>query len=234
MKIAGRLAAVVGALALGSGLAVVTAPAQAATTPTVSVTVTDYSNPTHPRYGDYVSVNAEVRNAAGESVYAGSVQLQMAPVGSTAWTNVGDGTSTYAYYSIDSLTSPVQFQAVYSGGTGGYPAVTYSPATSAAVAITSIDRGTAVAKQTKKKICYQVGPAPYKNKPIKYYAKIGKSKKWRAVGSVRTNKKSQYCYKITHTKVKTPVKYKGPKLKAFKTVYVKTGGMKKSVQISTY
>lgn len=234
MKLVRRLAAAAGALALSTGLASVTAPAQAATTPTVTIKVTDYSNPTHPRYGDYVSVTAEASGpTSSDYISTGSLQIQMAPLGSSAWRNVGTAGTSYAYYSVDGLTSKVQFRAVFGGGTGGYPTVTYSAANSTVAAISSLDRGEKLAKQTKHKACYRVGPAPYKNKPIKYYVKVGKSKKWRFSGVTRTNKKSQYCFKLSHKKTKIK-KYKGPKVKAYKTVYVKSGGMKKSVIVNKF
>ncbi|WGL50571.1 hypothetical protein P5P86_11415 [Nocardioides sp. BP30] len=242
MKLVRRLAAGVGVLALGAGLAVATGPAHAATTAQAKITfkVQDYSNPTHPRYGDYVSVTAEVDGPSADYyVEAGTVQIQAAPAGSSAWKTVASN-SSYAYYS-ESIKAATQFRAVFSNGSGTYyppsgdpTPVTYPTTTSSTVAISSLDRGTALVKETKKQVCYQVGPAAYKNKPIKYYVRLGKSKKWHYDGAIRTNKKSQYCYKIKHTKVKTKTKYKGPKVKAFKTVYVKSGGMKKSVEIDTF
>lgn len=177
----------------------------------------------------------------GYYVNAGTLQIQSAPAGSSAWKTVATTNTSYGYYAVESLRSATQFRAVFSNGSGTYyppsgssTAVTYPTATSNTVAISSLDRGTAVVKQTSKKVCYQVGPAPYKNKPVKYYVRLGKSKKWRYDGSIRTNKKSQYCFKMKHTKVKTKTKYKGPKVKALKTVYVKSGGMKKSVEIDTF
>lgn len=241
MKLVRRLAAVAGALALGSGVVMTGGAAHAATpTPTITFKVEDFSNPTHPRYGDYVDVSADVDiSDPAYFVEGGSLVIQAAPVGSSAWTTVDTGT-TFASYSIDGIKAPTQFRAVFTNGTGSYDNgtdfvdVTF-PSASASGAIGSLDRGDALAKQTKHKVCYQVGPAPYKNKPIKYYEKLGKSKKWKYAGTTRTNKKSQYCYKISHKKVKSPkTKYKGPKLKAFKTVYVKSGGMKKSVIVDTF
>lgn len=245
MKLGRRLVAVAGALALTTGLAMATTPAHAATTapaPTLNFTVENFSHPTHPRYGDYISVHAEVEApTSGEYfIESGTVSIQVAPVGSQAWTTVASD-STFAYYTVEGIKAPEQFRAVFSGGSGTYyppsgdsTTVTYPAVTSNTVAISSLDRGEAVAKQTAHKVCYKIGPAPYKNKPILYYAKVGKSKKWRFDGSVRTNKKSEYCFKIRHTKVKKHVKYKGPKIKAFKTVYVKSGGMKKSVIIDKF
>lgn len=243
MKLGHRLAAAVGVLALASTLAVVDGPAHAATTKqaTVTLTVEDYSNATHPRYGDYVSVTAEAETPDDCYIESGgTVQIQALWAGSSTWTNVGTP-DTYTYYSVDSLKKTVSFRAVFSQGSGtcydasyNETAVTFPAQTTPAKGIGSLDRGEAVAKQSKHKVCYKVGPKPYKNKPIKYYAKVGKSKKWRYDGSIRTNKKSEYCYKIHKTKVKKHTKYKGPKIKAFKTVYVKAGGMKKSVEIDKY
>lgn len=243
MKLGLRLVAAAGVLALASGLAVTTGPAHAATATvqtTTTVTVKDYSaDGSKIHYGDYLSVNATAVGADGKNPIYGTMSIQTAPLGSSTWTTVATESFPSAYYSIDGIRSGLQVRAVYSG-TAGDPDfdatydTPYAGSTSAVYSTGSLGRGEAVASQTKHKVCYRVGPAAYKNKPITYYVKLGKSKKWRFDGVIRTNKKSEYCYKIHKTKVKKHVKYKGPKIKAFKTVYVASGGMKKEVQITKY
>lgn len=234
MKIARRLTAAAGVLALSSGLAVVAGPAQAeperATTPVVTVKVKVYGDRTNPRYGDFVSVVADAKGPAGQYLTGGSVQIQMAAAGSSAWRNVGDRSGTHTSYSLGALTRPVQFRAIYSGGVSGHPAVDYAATGSATAVIGTVDRGRMLIRSTRKRVCYRVGPAPYKNKAVKHYVKLGASNKWRLAGVDRTDKNSRYCYKVGPGKASA----NNRKVKARKTVYAKSGGMAKSVHVRSY
>jgi len=237
MKLARRLAAAAGVLALSSGMAVVAGPAHAATAAKVTITINDKAPGTKVTYGDiYLDANVDGPNS-NYFVDSGTLTLQVSYNKGKAWSTVATSTDGFAYGSVNGNGKTLEVRAVYGGGSGYDPndnTVTFSPA-SATTGVMKVQRGEAVAKETKHKVCYKVGPTAYKNKPIYHYVRIGKSKKWRRSYTEHTNKKSEICYKIKHTKVKVKhVKYKGPKVKAEKTVYVKSGGMKKSVQITKY
>ena len=233
MRRARYLSATIATLAVGLSCGALAQPARASTTPVVTVTLQDYTNPTHPRYGDFVSVTAEATGPDGEYLTDGDVQIQMARADSSEWTNVGDGTGTYTSYSLGSLRRPVQFRATYSGGSSGDPQQTYEAVTSAPVAIGSVDRGRMIVLSSKKRVCYRVGPAPYRNKAVRVYAKRGESDEWRPKVTFRTNNKSKYCYKVS-PKSGAKSDATKPRLRAVKIVYKKTGGMKRSVEIHTY
>lgn len=241
MLLTRRLGAATVALAVGAGLALTMSPADAAapqgTVTTITVQDFESANLAKAHYGDYISVDADVAATGGGDVLDGTVEIQTAPVGSSAWTTVASSDG-FAYYSIDGLKQPIQFRAVYLGGPGydaAYNDVTFAGSTSTTVAISKVGRGEALVKDTKKKVCYKVGPKPYKNKPVYHYYRIGKKKAWHRSYTEHTNKKSEICWKPVKLKhVKHIKKTKGPKITAEKTVYVKSGGMKKTTVIDKF
>ncbi len=213
-------------------------PAGAATfNTTISFTTTGTYDGTN-NYDDSYRIYAEVTGADGKKVYKGSVTVYARPIGGTTWTPLLTNDSAYIIDSVD-LEESFEYYAAYSGYTAQRDSEnTYTASQTAPVAV-NVLRGTKYIQVSPRKVCIQVGPlsAPYKNKPIHHYYKVGKSKKWKKSSyTPRTNKKSQYCYKVKKSgkppkKLKTP---KGPKLKASKTVYVKSGGMKKYVEKYKY
>jgi hypothetical protein len=246
MLLTRRLGAAAVALAVGAGLALTMSPtAQAATKPAVATTTTVKVDTTYTgvpkHYGDTVFLDVQVTGADGQAYLDGTVKLYECPVGTTTGCKLldtGDGfVSTY----LD-LKKPVQFYADYLGAqTSPYfdPQydTPYSPSTSSAtpVVLSKVGRGELLVKNTKKKVCYKVGPKPYKNKPVYHYYRIGKKKKWHFGYTEHTNKKSQICWKpVKLKKVKHVKKTKGPKITAEKTVYVKSGGMKKTTVIDKF
>jgi len=231
MRNARPLSAAISGLLLSLTTAALAEPAHASTAPVVTVTVQDYTNPTHPRYGDFISVIAEARGPSGEYLTTGDVQIQIARPGSATWRDVGNGSGTYTSYSLAALNGPVQFRAIYSGGTSGFPAQTYQPSTSAPAVIATVDRGRKIVRSSGKRVCYRVGPASYENKTIKFFAKRGESDTWRPAGQVETNGRSQYC---THIRLASTPTGDRPQLRAFKIVYARSAGMKRSVEVRTY
>lgn len=225
------LAAVLMAVA---SLAGAVSPASAVGTPKTTEVRFDASSNNSTGYGDSYVINADVFVAGTqESVTYGTATLNTRPIGATAWTPLKTTTYASVFEFID-LAESFEYQVVYNGYTATNQYQNSYTASASPIVRVDVTRGVKYIQKSAKKWCGQVGPlsAPYKNKPIFHFYKIGKSKKWKKGYTVRTNKKSQYCYKVTKTgkmkKVKVP---KGPKLKASKTVYVKSGGMKKHVEI---
>lgn len=237
MKLTRRFGAAVAALALGAGVSAVSTPAHAATPTTVKLTVQDIDGTKKVEYGDYIEVTAEPTDATGAEIDAeGTVTLYASPHGKNQWTAVSS--SSYdVYYDLEGIKKRTDFKATFSGGTG-YDAndnqVSYAPSTSAVVATGKVGRGQLVTKDTKKKICVKVGPKPYKNKPIYYYSKVGKQKSFHLDFVEHTNSKSMICTKLKKYKKTKSKPVKGPKHGKDKTVYVKTGGMKKTTYITKW
>lgn len=246
MKLTRRLGAAAVALAVETGLVLTTGPtaqaatkAPVATTTTVTVDTAYTGFPKH--YGDTVFLDVKVTGADGQAYLSGTVNLYQCPVGTTTGCSLldtGDGfVSAYLQ-----LKKPVQFYADYLGAqTSPYydPQydTPYSPSSSSTrpVVLSKVGRGELLVKNTKKKVCYQVGPKAYKNKPIYHYYRIGKKKQWHRSYTEHTNKLSQVCWKpVKLKKVKHVKKTKGPKITAEKTVYVKSGGMKKTTVIDKF
>lgn len=238
MKLTRRLGAAAIALAVGTGLVLAMGPADAAPKPAVATATaltvdTQYTGfPKH--YGDSIFLNVTVTGADGTSPYQGTITIFERPVGSSTWTPM---TSQDGFAYLDTtLKSPVEFYASYAG----HPAsdsydTPYGASQSTVLTFGKVGRGELLVKDTKKKVCYRVGPKAYKNKPVTHYYRIGKKKKWHFAYSERTNKKSQICWKpVKLKKAKHVKKTKGPKITAEKTVYVKTGGMKKTTVIDKF
>ena len=202
---------------------------------TIVVTPSEYSG---TGYGDTTSFSVDVVEAANPAadVFRGGVTVLKRYVGSNDWVTVD--TSDYAgAYFYEENTESAEYKVAYSGYTAknNYEE-SYQPAESAPLTV-NVTRGTKYIEVSPKKACIQVGPlsAPYKHKPVKTYYKIGKSKKWKFGYSYKTDKKSRYCFKVKKYKKQTKkVTKKGPKLKATKTVYVKSGGMGKYVDIYNF
>ncbi|WP_408897222.1 hypothetical protein ACJ5H2_20165 [Nocardioides sp. R1-1] len=197
----------------------------------------DPSTSTSTGYGDYYSLYAYAYEAGTNTkVYRGGLTLNTRPIGGTTWTPLVSNTSAYVIEGIE-LSESFEYQAVYAGSKATTSTgTTYNPSVSPVFTVT-VNRGIKYIEKGPRKICAQVGPlsAPYKNKPVTTSYKIGKKKGWRNSWTFRTNKKSMHCYKITKTKAPKNVKVpKGPKLRASKTVFVKSGGMKKYVDIQYY
>lgn len=217
-----------GALVGGTG-----SPASAATINTV----VKFEPPTYSGtgYGDYYGLYAKVYRSDGVTpVYGGNLTVYTRPLGGSAWTTLYTNDSAYVIEGFQ-LAESAEYKAVYSGYTAGTD--TYSAATSTVLTI-NVKRGYKFIQKSKRKACLEVGPlsAPYKNKPVTTSYKVGKVKKWRNSWTFRTNKKSQYCFKLakkssTPKNVKVP---KGPKVKAVRTKYKKSGGMGKYTAITKY
>lgn len=188
-------------------------------------------------YGDYYSIYAYVYEAGTSTkVYDGSLTLNTRPIGGTTWTPLEVNTSSWVIKGIE-LSESFEYQAVYSGYTAKASYEDTYVKTTSPVFTVNVHRGIKYIQKSAKKFCAEVGPlsAPYKNKPVTTSYKVGKKKGWQKGWTFRTNNKSQHCYKITKTKAPKGVKVpKGPKLKASKTVFVKSGGMKKYVDIQHY
>lgn len=234
MRMSRAFAVVVTAVLIAvAGLAGATGPASAKATKTTEIR---FESPaaTGTGYGDYYSIYAYVYEAGTSTkVYAGGLTLNSRPIGGTTWTPLASNTSAYVIEGFQ-LSESFEYQAVYAGGTSG--SNTYTPATSPVFTV-NVQRGIKYIEKSPKKVCAEVGPlsAPYKNKPVTTSYKVAKKKGWQKGYTFRTNKKSQHCYKVTKTKAPKGVKVpKGPKLKASKTVFVKSGGMKKYVDIQHY
>ncbi|MFT4289229.1 hypothetical protein [Nocardioides sp.] len=229
--------AAVALVAAGStmGLAGTAGAAASPKAVTVVVTPSEYSS---TDYGSSTSFSVDVVEAANPatSVLRGTVTVYKRYAGSTDWVSVS--TSTYAgTYFYEENTESAEYKVTYSGytATSSYQS-SYQAAESAPVTV-NVTRGTKYIEINSKKACLQVGPlsAPYKNKPVTTYYKAGKSKKWKLAYSYKTDKKSRYCFKVKkYTKQTKKVSKKGPKLKATKTVYVKSGGMGKYADVYTF
>ncbi len=227
------LAAVLMAVA---SLAGAVAPASATTTKNTTITFEPQSSPT-TGYGDYYGLYADVYEAGTtKQVFKGVLNVYRRPIGGTTWTPVKANATAYFIEGFQ-LEDSFEYYADYSGYTAKTAYEDNYVKSTSPVFTVNVTRGVKYIQKSAKKFCGQVGPlsAPYKNKPIYHYYKVGKSKKWKRGYTEHTNKKSQFCYKVSKSgkrkHVKTP---KGPKLKASKTVYVKSGGMKKHVEIYNY
>lgn len=214
-----------GALVGGTG-----SPAAAATATVVKFDPQSYSGDTN--YGDYFGLYAYVYEADGVTkVYSdGTLTVNTRPIGTSTWKPLFTNDSSYVIEGFQ-LSESAEYQAVYSGS------ATYAPASSDVFTI-KVKRGYKFIQKSKRKACLEVGPlsAPYKNKPVTTSYKVGKVKKWRNDWTFRTNKKSQYCFKLakkspTPKNVKVP---KGPKVKAVRTKYKKSGGMGKYTDVTKY
>jgi len=229
MRITRAFAVLVAALLMAAGTLVgANSPASAATPITVKFEAPAYATSTG--YGDYYGLYAYAYKADGTKAYGdGTMTVYTKPIGSGTWTPLYSNSGSYLIEGFE-LAESAEYKAVYSGDK------TYAAAESAVLTI-NVHRGIKYIGKSPRKVCAQVGPlsAPYKNKPVTTYYKIGKKKGWQKGWTFRTNKKSQHCYKITKTKAPKGVKVpKGPKLKASKTVFVKSGGMKKYVDVQHY
>lgn len=232
MKLTRVLAALAAASVLSAGTLVAGGPATATVTKatTTTLVLNNYSGSTG--YGDFVSLDADTKNTDGTSVDGGTVTILTRPIGGTTWTTLATGTYGSAWHSFE-LSESAEYQAVYGGFTApaGSTYLDNSTASSSPIVTVNVTRGHKFIEVSSKKGCYEVGPlsAPYKNKPVKTVYKIGKkttSFTW------RTDKKSRYCFKLTKTKApKKAPKVKAPKIKSIKTIYVKSGGMGKHVDV---
>lgn len=228
MRMSRAFAVVVAAVLMAAAsLFGASSPASAATPVTVRF---EAPTSTSTGYGDYYGLYAYAYKADGTKAYGGgTMTVYTKPVGTGSWAPLFTDNGSYAIEGIE-LTESAEYKAVYSGDK------TYAAAESPVLTI-DVHRGIKYIEKSPRKICAQVGPlsAPYKNKPVTTSYKIGNKKGWRNSWTFRTNKLSMHCYKITKTKAPKNVTVpKGPKLKASKTVFVKSGGMKKYVDIQHY
>ncbi len=233
MKLTRALAAVSAAVVLGAGSLVAGGPAAATVTKATTTTLVLNSYSGSTGYGDYVSLDADVAATDGSTVYQGTVTIKSRPIGGTTWTDIYTSPYAGAIHGFE-LSESAEYQAVYNGYTATSTYQDTYTASASPIVTVNVERGYRYVEVSSKKGCYEVGPlsAPYKKKPVTVSYKYGKSKKFRSSYTWRTDNKSRYCFKLTKTKApKKAPKIKGPKLKAVKTVFVKSGGMDKHVDI---
>lgn len=208
MRITRVIAGALSAALLGLvPVALSSAPAQAAT---ATVTTLEASrNLLEFKSGYSPFLSASVRDASGNSVYAGTVSLQASEAGG-AWKTI-KSTTAGGYLSFSDVipNKNTQYRVAYSGGTNY--AGTYAASSSGTVAI-KVMRKLTIKNPKGTKIKGKIAPK-YAKKKVVIKKKVGK--KWKKFRTLKTNKKSRFTITLPAKRKRTYFRFIVPGNKAY-------------------